>query len=77
MQQSALKEKFKIKAKIERENEGLSTMTSSGIEGDVRKSLLDRPDAEKVFQPWWDSVEDYILNILTKICVQFNGTAKM
>ena len=64
MQQSVLKEKFKIKAKIEQENEGLSTMTSSGIEGDVRKSLLDRPDAEKVFQPWWDSVEDYILNIL-------------
>ena len=39
-------------------------MTSSELEGDVKKSLLDRPDAEKVFQPWWDSVEDYLLNIL-------------
>ena len=39
-------------------------MSSSELEGDVKKSLLDRPDAEKVFQPWWDSVEDYLLNIL-------------
>ena len=38
--------------------------SSGGIEGDVRRSLLDRPDAEKVFQPWWDSVEDYLLNTL-------------
>ena len=35
-----------------------------GIEGDVRKNLLDRPIAEKVFQPWWDSVEDFLLNVL-------------
>ena len=39
-------------------------MSSAELEGDVKKSLLDRPDAEKVFQPWWDSVEDYLLNIL-------------
>ena len=45
-------------------------MTSSGIEGDVKKSLLDRPDAEKVFQPWWDSVEDYLLNILIALGIQ-------
>ena len=43
---------------------GEQSMTSSELEGDVKKSLLDRPDAEKVFQPWWDSVEDYLLNIL-------------
>ena len=42
-------------------------MTSSEIEGNVRKSMLDRPDAEKVFQPWWDYVEDYILNTLIAI----------
>ena len=34
------------------------------IEGDVKKTLLDRSDAEKVFRPWWDTVEDYLLNIL-------------
>ena len=34
------------------------------IEGDVKKTLLDRTDAEKVFRPWWDTVEDYLLNIL-------------
>ena len=37
---------------------------TSEIEGDVRKTLLDRTDAEKVFRPWWDTVEDYLLNIL-------------
>ena len=34
------------------------------IEGDVRKNLLDRSDAEKVFRPWWDTMEDYLLNSL-------------
>ena len=34
------------------------------IEGDVRKNLLDRTDAEKVFRPWWDLIEDYLLNTL-------------
>ena len=33
-------------------------------EGDVRKNLLDRTDAEKVFRPWWDLIEDYLLNTL-------------
>ena len=37
---------------------------ASEIEGDVKKTLLDRTDAEKVFRPWWDTVEDYLLNIL-------------
>ena len=36
---------------------------ASEIEGDVKKTLLDRTDAEKVFRPWWDTVEDFILNI--------------
>ena len=37
------------------------------IEGDVKKNLLDRTDAEKVFRPWWDTLEDYLLNILILI----------
>ena len=37
------------------------------IEGDVKKNLLDRTDAEKVFRPWWDTLEDYLLNILIVI----------
>ena len=37
------------------------------IEGDVKKTLLDRTDAEKVFRPWWDTLEDYLLNILIVI----------
>ena len=40
---------------------------TSEIEGDVRKTLLDRTDAEKVFRPWWDTVEDYLLNSLIAI----------
>lgn len=39
-------------------------MASMTLEGDVRKSLLDRTDAEKVFRPWWDTVEDMLLNSL-------------
>ena len=32
-----------------------------------KKNLLDRTDAEKVFRPWWDTLEDYLLNILILI----------
>ena len=42
----------------------VSPVMASEIEGDVKKTLLDRSDAEKVFRPWWDTVEDYLLNIL-------------
>ena len=38
------------------------------IEGDVKKNLLDRTEAEKVFRPWWDTLEDYLLNILITEC---------
>ena len=34
------------------------------LDGDVRKTLLDRTDAEKVFRPWWDTIEDMLLNTL-------------
>ena len=50
--------------KIEGREDGTLRMSSSNIEGDMKRSLLDRPDAEKVFQPWWDLVEDYLLNSL-------------
>ena len=39
-------------------------MASMALEGDVRKTLLDRTDAEKVFRPWWDTIEDMLLNTL-------------
>ena len=53
-------------------------MSSSNIEGDMKRSLLDRPDAEKVFQPWWDSVEDYLLNSLLALGNSgINGQKKM
>ena len=34
------------------------------FEGDVKKNLLERTEAEKVFRPWWDTLEDYLLNSL-------------
>ena len=39
-------------------------MGSMAFEGDVKRSLLDRTDAEKVFRPWWDTLEDMLLNTL-------------
>ena len=39
-------------------------MASSVFEGDVKKNLLERTEAEKGFRPWWDTLEDYLLNIL-------------
>ena len=39
-------------------------MAAVGLDGVVKKNLLDRTVAEKVFRPWWDTVEDYLLNVL-------------
>ncbi|CAB4058638.1 LRRC8 [Lepeophtheirus salmonis] len=39
-------------------------MASLALESDVRKSLLDRTEAEKAFRPWWDTLEDTLLNTL-------------
>ena len=39
-------------------------MAMAALDGDVRKSLLDRTDAEKAFRPWWDTIEDMLLNTL-------------
>ena len=46
---------------------------SMALEGDVRKSLLDRTDAEKVFRPWWDTLEDMLLNTLIALG-EYKGT---
>ncbi|XP_071748623.1 uncharacterized protein [Lepeophtheirus salmonis] len=37
---------------------------SSTIEADIKKKILGRSKAEKVFRPWWDTLEDYLLNTL-------------
>ena len=34
------------------------------LEQDLKKQILGRPKAEKAFRPWWDTVEDYLLNSL-------------
>ena len=39
-------------------------MAHMALDGEVRKSLLDRTDAEKAFRPWWDTLEDTLLNTL-------------
>ena len=54
-------------------------MASMALDGDVRKTLLDSTDAEKVFRPWWDTIEDMLLNTLiglgkTDICVKIHLT---
>ena len=49
---------------------------ASVFEGDVKKNLLERSDAEKVFRPWWDMVEDYMLNILVIIGGVRNNNVK-
>ena len=34
------------------------------LEADLKKQILGRPKAEKAFRPWWDTLEDYLLNSL-------------
>ncbi|TRY70309.1 hypothetical protein TCAL_15061 [Tigriopus californicus] len=36
----------------------------ASLEQDLKKQILGRPKAEKVFRPWWDTLEDYLLNSL-------------
>ena len=45
-------------------------MASMALDGDVRKTLLDRTDAEKVFRPWWDTIEDMLLNTLIGLGIE-------
>ena len=55
-------------------------MAAMALDGDVRKSLLDRTDAEKVFRPWWDTIEDMLLNTLIglgkQVATHFNRVKK-
>ena len=39
-----------------------SNMTT--LEQDLKKQILGRSKAEKTFRPWWDTLEDYLLNSL-------------
>lgn len=41
------------------------------LDGEVRRSLLDRTDAEKAFRPWWDTLEDTLLNTLIALGKSF------
>lgn len=34
------------------------------LDQDLRQQILERSKAEKVFRPWWDTLEDYLLNFL-------------
>ena len=36
----------------------------SSLEQDLKKQILGRSKAEKTFRPWWDTLEDYLLNSL-------------
>ena len=42
----------------------MATLVSPSLEQDLKKQILGRPKAEKVFRPWWDTLEDYLLNAL-------------
>ena len=42
----------------------MATLVSPSMEEDLKKQILGRPKAEKVFRPWWDTLEDYLLNAL-------------
>ena len=44
--------------------ENMATLVSPSLEQDLKKQILGRPKAEKVFRPWWDTLEDYLLNAL-------------
>ena len=44
--------------------QNMSTLVSSSLEQDLKKQILGRSEAEKTFRPWWDTVEDYLLNAL-------------
>ena len=41
-----------------------ATENMSTLEQDLKKQILGRSKAEKTFRPWWDTLEDYLLNSL-------------
>ena len=44
--------------------QNMSTLVSTSLEQDLKKQILGRSEAEKTFRPWWDTLEDYLLNAL-------------
>ena len=40
------------------------TENMTTLEQDLKKQILGRSKAEKTFRPWWDTLEDYLLNSL-------------
>ena len=46
------------------QNKVAMNQNMSTLEQDLKKQILGRSKAEKVFRPWWDTVEDYLLNCL-------------
>ena len=57
--------------------QNMSTLVSSSLEQDLKKQILGRSEAEKTFRPWWDTLEDYLLNALVLLgkhlimCVEY------
>ncbi len=43
---------------------GYNCHNMTTLEADLKKQILGRSKAEKVFRPWWDTLEDYLLNCL-------------
>jgi hypothetical protein len=48
----------------EHQNRSVMSQNMNTLEQDLQKKILGRSKAEKVFRPWWDMVEDYLLNAL-------------
>ena len=48
-------------------NQNMGTLVSSSLEQDLKRQVLGRSEAEKTFRPWWDTVEDYLLNALVML----------
>ena len=46
------------------------------LEQDLKKQILGRSKAEKVFRPWWDTLEDYLLNSLV-LLGKFNNLVQV
>lgn len=46
------------------QNKAAMNANMATLEADLKKQILGRSKAEKVFRPWWDTLEDYLLNSL-------------
>ena len=48
------------------------TENMTTLEQDLKKQILGRSKAEKTFRPWWDTLEDYLLNSLVLLGKSFS-----